>query len=211
VTLAVFSGVLLGLAFLPARLGFLAWLAFVPLLAALDVRVRNGAGPRALFALGYVYGFAFYLVGTHWIALLADVAITVPWLKYPAWIAAAAYLALFGGLIALLAGWLARRARVALAFTFPLALLVVEELRASGELGFPWFQPGYTQHAYVPLIQMASLGSVSLVTLWLAVLNVLIWRACWRCRGRGASACWTPRRASRDRWWRWSRATSRAR
>ncbi len=166
---------MLGLAFLPAPLGFLAWFAFLPLLIALDARVRAGAGKRSLFALGYAFGFAFYLIGMHWIALLSSVAITVPWLKYPAWIAAAAYLALYGGLAALLAGVLARRASLAVAF--PFAFLVIEELRASGEMGFPWFQPGYTQHDYPRLIQMASLGSVSLVTLWVLALNVLIWRA----------------------------------
>ncbi len=165
------------MAFLPGPFGFLAWFAFVPLLMSLERRVREGAPKRALFGLGYAFGLAFYLTGIHWIALLSDVAITVPWLKYPAWLAAAAYLALFSGLTALLAGWLARRAAVPLALAFPPALLTVEELRAAGELGFPWFQPGYSQHGYVPLIQMASLGSVSLVTLWLAFLNVLLWRA----------------------------------
>ena len=99
---------------------------------------RPAAGParvgaRGLFALGYVFGLAFYLIGTHWIALLSDVAITVPWLKYPAWVAAAAYLALYSGLAVWLAGMLARRAPLAIAF--PVAFLVVEELRASGELG----------------------------------------------------------------------------
>jgi len=173
--LALLSGALLGLAFLPAPLGFLAWFAFLPLLAALDSRVRAGASLRSLFALGYAFGLAFYLIGMHWIALLSPVAITVPWLKYPAWILAAAYLALFAGLATLLAGVLARR--VPLALVFPCAFLAIEELRASGELGFPWFQPGYTQHDYPRLIQMASLGSVSLVTLWLLSLNVLIWRA----------------------------------
>jgi apolipoprotein N-acyltransferase len=137
---------------------------------------RKPVGARGLFALGYAFGFAFYLIGTHWIALLSDVAITVPWLKYPAWVAAAAYLALYSGLTTLAAGVLARRARVPLALTFPLALVVVEELRGSGEMGFPWFQPGYTQHAYAHILQLASIGSVTLVTLWLAVLNVLIWR-----------------------------------
>src|SRR5262245_34404402 len=175
--LAFASGVLLGLAFFPAPLGFLAWVGFVPLLIALDRQVAEGAGLRRLFGLGYAFGFVFYLIGTHWIALLSEVAITVPWLKYPAWVAAAAYLALFAGLITTLAGWLARRARAPLALTFPIALVVIEALRASGELGFPWFQPGYTQHAYAPIIQLASLGGVMLVTLWLAVLNVLVWRA----------------------------------
>jgi apolipoprotein N-acyltransferase len=175
VPLALVSGALLGAAFLPAPLGFLAWVAYVPLLVALDRAVRSGAGARRLFAIGYAFGIVFYGLGTHWIALLSDVASTQPWIKYPAWIAAALYLALFSGLTTLLAGWLARR--VPLALVFPPALLVIEELRGSGELGFPWFQPGYTQHAYTPVVQLASLGGVTLVTLWLALLNVLLWRA----------------------------------
>jgi len=175
--LALASGALLGVSFLPAPLGFVAWVAYVPLLVALDRRVAAGVRLRSLFGLGYAFGFAFFLIGVHWIALLSDVAITVPWLKYPAWVAAAAYLSLFPAVTTAIAGWLVRRTRVPLAFVFPLALLAVEELRASGELGFPWFQPGYSQHAYAPLLQMASLGSVSLVTLWLVVLNVLAWRA----------------------------------
>jgi len=177
VVLALVSGAVLGAAFLPAPLGFLAWFAYLPLLAALDSMVRARAGARRMFALGYAFGLAFYVVGTHWIAQLSDVAITVPWLKYPAWIAAALYLALFGGLTTLAAGALARAARAPLALTFPLALVAVEELRGSGELGFPWFQPGYTQHEYAPLVQVASLGSVTLVTLWLTLVNVLAWRA----------------------------------
>jgi apolipoprotein N-acyltransferase len=61
--------------------------------------------------------------------------------------------------------------------TFPTAWLVIEELRGSGELGFPWFQAGYTQYGFVPVIQMASLGSVSLVTAWVLVINALVWRS----------------------------------
>ncbi|HEY2954635.1 MAG TPA: apolipoprotein N-acyltransferase [Candidatus Eisenbacteria bacterium] len=177
VALALVSGALLGAAFLPAPLGFLAWFAYVPLLVALDRAVAAGAGALRLFGLGYAFGLAFYLVGTHWIALLSDVAITVPWLKYPAWIAAALYLALFGGLTALGAGLLGRAARAPLALVFPPVLVAVEELRGSGELGFPWFQPGYSQHQFAPLVQLASLGSVTLVTLWLGLVNGLAWRA----------------------------------
>ena len=149
----------------------------MPLLVALDRAIQSRLPARALFRLGWSFGFVFFLIGTHWIALLSDVAITVPWLKYPAWAAAAAYLALFPGLATLLTGVLCRRARVPLALGFPVVFLAVEALRASGELGFPWFQPGYTQQGYLPLVQLASLGSVTLVTLWVLILNALLWRA----------------------------------
>ncbi len=175
--LALLSGAILGVAFLPLPLGFLAWVGYIPLLIALDRHRETRSGARSWFALGYQFGLAFFLVGTHWIALLSNVAITVPWLKYPAWLAAAAYLALFSGLATWIAGTLVRRSALPLTVIFPCVFLFVEELRASGELGFPWFQPGYTQHAYAPVIQLASLGSVTLVTFWVFLLNVLIWRA----------------------------------
>jgi apolipoprotein N-acyltransferase len=172
--------VLLGVAFLPGPFGALAWVGFVPLLVALDRHVaRSRAGG---FRLGYLFGLAFYLIGTHWIALLSDVAITVAWIKYPAWLLAGAYLAIFPGLACALLVRLARRG-IPIAWAFPFVFLVIEELRGSGELGFPWFQPGYTQYAFAPVIQLASLGSVSLVTLWVLALNALLWTA-WRARGR---------------------------
>ena len=155
----------------------LAWFGFVPLFDALERRLDSGAPASALFRVGYGFGFTFYVIGTYWIARLSDVAITVPWLKYPAWITAAAYLALYPALAAWLSGTLARKAALPLAVVLPFTFLAVEELRASGELGFPWFQAGYTQHRFAPIVQLASLGSVTLVTLWVAVLNVLIWRA----------------------------------
>ena len=165
--------------------GFVAWGALVPLLVGLEQRARRSATAGSLFRLGWLFGFVFFLIGMHWIALLSEVAITVPWLKYPAWVLAAAYLALYSGVATLVAGTLARpagprwrgAARVPLALAFPVVFLCVEELRASGEIGFPWFQPGYSQHAYVPLLQLASLGSVSLVSFWVLLLNVLLWRS----------------------------------
>ncbi len=165
------------MAFLPAPLGFLAWGALIPLLAALDARLARGARARALFLLGWWFGLAFFLIGVHWIALLSEVAITVPWVKYPAWLLAAAYLAVFPGLATLLAGVLVRRARLPLAVVFPAVWLAVEVLRGSGELGFPWFEAGYTQHAYLPVVQLAAIGGARLVTLWVVALNVLAWRA----------------------------------
>ncbi len=183
--LAAASGLVLGAAFLPARLGWLAWFAFVPLLAALERRAASGTA-GSWFRLGYAGGVAFFLFGTHWIALLSDVASTVPWLKYLGWVLAGAYLALFWGLACLLAGWLARRARVPARWTFVPALLVVEELRGSGELGFPWFQPGYTQHA-LPALGLAALGSVTLVTAWVLALNAALLQA-GRRRTWGAAA-----------------------
>ncbi|MCC6650808.1 MAG: apolipoprotein N-acyltransferase [Candidatus Eisenbacteria bacterium] len=168
--LSAASGLVLGAAFLPAPLGWLAWFAFVPLLSALERRLGAGEGPRSWYALGYVGGFAFFLSGTHWIALLSDVAMAVPPLKYAGWVLAGAYLANFWALAVLLAGWLARRSGIPARWTFVVAMMAVEEFRGAGDLGFPWFQPGYTQSVLPPL-GLAALGGVTLVTLWVLLLN----------------------------------------
>ena len=180
------SGALLGVAFVPGVPGVVAWFALIPLLLALEQRVER-SGPRSWFALGYAGGAVFFLIGTHWIALLSDVALTIGWIKYLGWVLGGLYLALYWGAATLLAGWLSRRARIAGRWTFVPAFLVLEELRGSGELGFPWFQPGYTQHAILPVLQLASLGGVTLVTAWLLLVNAAgAWA--WRSRMRGAFA-----------------------
>ena len=179
---ALASGAMLGLAFVPGVPGVVAWFALVPLLLALERRVAS-AGPRSWFALGYAGGAVFFLIGTHWIALLSDVALTVGWLKYLGWVLGGLYLALYWGAATWLAGWLAKRSGVAARWTFVPAFLLLEELRGSGELGFPWFQPGYTQHGVLPVLQLASLGGVTLVTSWLLLLNAAAASA-WRARDR---------------------------
>ena len=185
---ALASGALLGLAFVPGVPGVVAWFALIPLLLALERRVEDPKrGPRSWFALGYAGGAVFFLIGTHWIALLSDVALTIGWIKYLGWLLGGLYLALYWGAATLLAGWLSRRSRIAARWTLVPAFLVLEELRGSGELGFPWFQPGYTQHAILPVLQLASLGSVTLVSAWLLLVNAAgAWA--WRSRGRAAFA-----------------------
>ncbi len=170
---AAASGLALGAAFLPRVPGVLAWVALVPLLLALERRAAGGR-MRSCFALGFVGGVVFFLIGTHWIALLNDVALTIGWLKYLGWLLGSLYLAVYWGLAAWLAGVLSRRSGVPARWTFAATMVLVEELRGSGDLGFPWFQPGYTQHEVLPILQLASLGSVTLVTLWLLLVNAAL-------------------------------------
>lgn len=183
--LSAASGLVLGAAFLPWVPGALAWLAFVPLLVTLERRLEQGLPLKACFRLGYVGGFAFFLVGTHWIALLSDVAMTVPALKYVGWVAAAAYLGLFWGAAVFAAAWGSRRGGVGARWTFAIAYVLVEWVRGSGDIGFPWFQPGYTQHA-LPSIGLAAAGGVFGVTVWVLALNALA-TALWRGRSLRAA------------------------
>ncbi len=123
--------------------------------------------------MGYATGIVFYAAALHWIALLSKVAVTVPWIMYPAWVAAAAYLALYPALAGACAAWARRRLGLPIAIGWPLFWLAADGLRALGELGFPWLHLGYSQWNVLPVLQLAALSGVSAASLWVGALNAL--------------------------------------
>jgi len=149
----------------------LAYAALVPAGLWLAARPR---GKAESFRFGYAAGLVFYALGLHWILFLSKVAVTVPWIMYPAWLAAAGYLALYPALAALLASLARRRLGVPTALGWPLAWMGLEWLRAQGELGFPWFHLGYTQWNVLPVLQLATFSGVSAVGLFVALVNGLV-------------------------------------
>ncbi len=169
------GGAALGLAFPPAGLAPLAWIGLVPggLWLAGDV---NGASRTTGqgFRFGYATGFVFFLAGLHWIALLSKVAVTVAWIMYPSWVVAALYLALYPALAGAASAFARRRLGLPVALGWPLFWLAAEWLRAQGELGFPWLHLGYSQFGVLPVLQLASLGGVSAVGAWVALVNGLV-------------------------------------
>ncbi len=80
-----------------------------------------------------------------------------------------AYLGLYVGVFA----WLTRRWGLwAAPFIWPL----LEFLRTKSQIGFPWGLLGYTMTPYIPFIQPASIGGVYLVSAWLVLVNVLLYK-----------------------------------
>jgi apolipoprotein N-acyltransferase len=157
----------------------------VPLGIALETRAASDARPgRAGFRTGYLAGFVFFLGGLHWIAFLKPVAVTITWIMYPAWVAGAAYLALYPGLAGMAAALFRARLGVPMTAGLPLAWLAAERLRSLGEMGFPWFSIGYTQWRSLALLQWASIGGVALVGAWVVAVNACLLGA-WLARGKG--------------------------
>ncbi len=130
---------------------------------------------RRLFGLGWFFGFVFFFVLLRWIGNLTTERMVYPWLRWPAAVAAAAYLACYPGLFALLQGWLCRRLGRRAMVLAPFTWTVVEAARAAGTLGFPWGGLGYGLLLYPSLIQGASLGGVDLLSFWIVAVNVCLW------------------------------------
>lgn len=153
------SGLLLAAAFPPLDIGWIAWAALVPLLWSL-----RGVSMGAAFSLGYLMGAVWFGVALSW-AILFGV---------PTWAVLTALLALYVAGFAVLLRWLVlRHPRWGLAL-IPLVWVAVEVARSAGPLGIPWVPLGLSQHRTLPVLQIASLGGVYLVSLAVALGNALL-------------------------------------
>ncbi len=174
--LALASGTLLALAF-PRWDGFpLAWIALVPLLFALD-----GQPARRRFILGWLCGMV-YFAGTLW-------WVTISMSHYGGlheavsgllMLLLAAYLSIYVGLWGWLCGAALRQDPLHSIWArrlFPPALwTALEYARAHLLTGFPWSSLGYSQHGFLPAIQVADFGSVYGVGFILVFFNAALFR-----------------------------------
>lgn len=170
IPLAILSAVLLVAAFPPFSLGFTAWFSFVPLMFALD-----GAGKRKGFALGYIYGFVFFLGTVYWVIHsmfhYGGVPMTASVLVM---LAMVLYLSIFPGLFALFfaaASVDTVAARVVLA---PALWVAFEYLRGYLFTGFPWVVLGYTQAHSLSVIQIADNTGVWGISFLVVAVNAAL-------------------------------------
>lgn len=85
-----------------------------------------------------------------------------------------AYLSLYPALASLCTGWLIRRHGLAALAALPLCWVASEYLRGTLLTGFPWVLLGYSQARVLPVVQVAALGGVYLLSLLVASLNAAI-------------------------------------
>lgn len=163
VALATASGLLLFAAFPPLDLGFLAWFALVPLLAAIE-----GESPTRAFGLGLLAGGVAYLAIASWMLAFGILA----------WILLAAYLSVYVGIFAALSRWMTVR-RPAWVAVWSVALMwtALEYVRSIGVFGFPWALLGLTQYRYPPVIQIAKVTGVFGVSFLVALGGAALARA----------------------------------
>ncbi len=58
----------------------------------------------------------------------------------------------------------------------PLVWPLLEFILAQGQVAFPWTQLGYSMTPWIPFIQPAALGGIYLVSSWLVLINLLVYR-----------------------------------
>lgn len=169
--LAIASGILVALSFPNPGFSFLAWVALIPLLMALE-----GATPLTAFRVGFTCGFSAYALILYWINIVITRYGHLPWaVSIPLYLLLSAWLALFYALAALAARQ-GEGAGFKSAFTLPVAWVAGDLLRSFLLTGFPWAMLGHSQYRILPLIQIADISGVYGITLLIVLANVVFYR-----------------------------------
>jgi len=147
-----------------------AWLALIPLII-----VVRSSRPKAAFWWGWLCGMLFWLVSAAWILELRHTWGFLP-VVILAWVALAAYCALYMGLFSsLLAGlWPGGRRRLALVLVTPVLWVGCEYLRAVLFTGFPWNLLGASQYRNIAAMQVATWGGAYAVSGLIVLLNAAL-------------------------------------
>lgn len=168
--LASISGLMLIAAFPPAGFGFLAWVAFVPLMFALD-----GANGRQGFFLGFAFGFVFFLGTVYWVVHSMYYYGGVPvWTSALIMLSLVLYLSVYPGLFGLFFSRLKGFDKVLQMIIGGFFWVAFEYMRGYLFTGFPWVLLGYSQAGYTPLIQIADTTGVWGISFIIVAVNAAV-------------------------------------
>lgn len=158
---AILTAILLTLAYPRFDLGWLGWIALVPLLiSSLDLR------PLTAFFPALVCGIVFCTGVFSWI-------FDIPGYHYTHHMVLGIYLGPLFGLFGLAVSAVSRRWGIAAAlFAAPFIWVTLEYIRSHFLfLALPWALLGHSQYQYLPVIQIAALTGVYGISFLLALIN----------------------------------------
>jgi len=160
------SGLLLGLSYPPFSLGFLAWIAFIPLIHCISKEER--IGQKALF--GFVACFTSNLIILNWMGLNSGTSPAVAIISY---LALSLYLTIFWMAFIISTHFIPKKIELLLT---PLSwIFFVEFLRNIGPLAGPWMNLSLTQSEYIRIIQLASI-EVHAISFMVIFFNLILYR-----------------------------------
>jgi apolipoprotein N-acyltransferase len=157
-------------------LGFLAWVAYLPLFGGL-----SSLGYRDRFKAAFLFGLLFYSGSMYWLyTAMHGFGNLSPGISVLVLLILVIVLSLYLAVIPLLSRFLESRLGLPLFWTLPLVWVSVEWMRTHWPLGgFPWSQVGYALAGFPAWIQIADLTGVYGVTaliLWANLAGVEIFR-----------------------------------
>ncbi len=179
--LAILSGFLFAFAFPNAAIGWLAFVALIPLFVAL----AKARGPRHAFGLGWLSQTIAWLLMVPWVVRVMSHYGGLPYVTgVLIFIAMCLFLGFYGGVFALLFYAIAPGVRLRRWLLVPLAWAAMEYARTYLFTGFPWNLIAAAIVDYTPLVQFDRFaGPYALGALILLPAVTIAWAIVARPRG----------------------------
>lgn len=169
--MAILSGILIALSFPNTNLSFVAWVALIPLLIALEETTYKEA-----MRVGFTCGFIAYSIILYWLTIVMTQYGHLPWsISIILYFALVSWLSLFYAATTYLTHC-GEKAGIKSAFTLPIAWVAFDFIRLWLFSGFPWAMLGHSQYRILPIIQIADLCGVYGITALIILSNVVIYR-----------------------------------
>lgn len=156
---SAFSGVMLFLTFPPYNFFYLAFIALVPLIIALeDSELKEILFISLTFTTVYTFGILTWIYVYNAVALPGILI----------------YMNFFYLILFLLYYYISRRLYVIEIYIFPIVWVSIEFLRSANRYGFPWGVIGYSQSSFLPFIQVSDIITVFGISFLICYINSII-------------------------------------
>ena len=166
--LALLSGLLLAFSMPGPDLGWLAWIAIIPLFWSL-----NGKSPKQAFRISWLTGVVFFGALLYWLYTLWDWTSAFIIFGYVILIG---YLGLYWGIFGALYAFLSRRLpRWMLILVVPALWAILEFARSLTRFGFPWGQAADALYQELPFVQLASITGSWGLSFLVVLTNYLLY------------------------------------
>ncbi len=156
------SGIIAGLSRFSDYAGLLIFFAYIPLIKIFNLKLNK----KDILITSAVYSTASVITGLHWIGL-----VTLPGL-FGIIILFTVYN--FISFFVIRKIWSSEKGFYLRLFAFLSVMLSSELLQNFTELRFPWMNAGYSLSGFLPLIQVADLGGVYLISALIYTVNFLL-------------------------------------
>lgn len=188
---AAAGGLMMTAAFPGPSVDFLAWIAIIPLLFALN-NLRSGNA----FRIGIVFGLFHYATLLYWVVGTMHTYGSLPYyLCLPVLFLFSLYLSIYTGIFAWFAAWFPGKPLLRL-LLLPFVWLALEQVRSVFLTGFPWGLLGYSQYDRLPIIQVAEITGVAGISFLIIFGNVaLFWLLLYATRRQWFGSLAAPRSA----------------
>jgi len=168
--LSLLSGVLLVFSFPKFGVGLIAWIAFVPLLLALQATDK----PLKAALWGFLTGIVFHIGLLYWIAQVIVMYGYLPlYIGISAMILLSSFLSLYFSIFSAALVFLRRRG-FSEVVSAPLLWSCLEFVKSHLFTGFPWENLAYSQYKYLSIIQFTDITGIYGLSFVIVFFNVLI-------------------------------------